>query len=105
MRGRAARRTLVLHPELTEDTMSQTPEAPGLASRLDARLYDAFVARGERNGMAEHRRSVLAAARGRVLEIGAGTGLNLAHYPDGIDELVLTEPEPGMAARLRARVA
>ena len=39
-----------------------------------------------------------------MLEIGAGTGLNLEHYPEGI-ELVLAEPDEPMARRLRARVA
>jgi ubiquinone/menaquinone biosynthesis C-methylase UbiE len=39
-----------------------------------------------------------------VLEIGAGTGLNLRHYPSGLDELVLSEPDEGMAWRLRTRV-
>jgi ubiquinone/menaquinone biosynthesis C-methylase UbiE len=39
-----------------------------------------------------------------VLEIGAGTGLNLAHYPDGLDELVLSEPVDPMARRLEARL-
>src|SRR4029453_9582115 len=42
---------------------------------------------------------------GRVLEIGAGTGLNLPHYPASVTELVLTEPDAGMVARLRRRVA
>jgi ubiquinone/menaquinone biosynthesis C-methylase UbiE len=36
------------------------------------------------------------------LEIGSGTGLNLAHYPDDIDELVLAEPDPSMRKRLQA---
>ena len=48
--------------------------------------------------MADHRRALLAAASGRVLEIGAGTGLNLPFYPEGID-LVLTEPDAPMARR------
>jgi SAM-dependent methyltransferase len=39
-----------------------------------------------------------------VLEIGAGTGLNLAHYPDGLGELVLIEPEPAMRKRLARRI-
>ena len=38
--------------------------------------------------MASRRRALLASAHGRVLEIGAGTGLNLAHYSTGVDELV-----------------
>lgn len=71
-------------------------------SHLFAALYDAAFARGERAGMAGHRRELLATASGRVLEIGAGTGLNLPHYPDGI-ELVLTEPEAPMARRLERR--
>ena len=66
---------------------------------LFAAIYDSSLRRGERAGMAGHRRSLLAGASGRVLEIGAGTGLNLRHYPDGID-LVLTEPEAPMARRI-----
>ncbi len=37
-----------------------------------------------------------------MLEIGAGTGLNLRHYPRSIEELVLVEPAAGMAARIDA---
>ena len=69
---------------------------------LFTRIYDPFLALGERSGMRELRRSVLAGARGDVLEIGAGTGLNLPLYPaDGIASLTLADPEPSMAARLR----
>jgi SAM-dependent methyltransferase len=71
---------------------------PGMYSRLFAALYDSSLKRGERAGMADHRRALLAAASGRVLEIGAGTGLNVPHYPDGLD-LVLTEPDAPMARR------
>ena len=39
-----------------------------------------------------------------MLEIGAGTGLNLEHYGPGVTELVLTEPEPPMAKKLRAKL-
>lgn len=56
--------------------------------------------------MAERRRRLLAGARGDVLELGAGTGLNLPLYPAvGIDRLVVTEPEPNMADRLERRLA
>jgi ubiquinone/menaquinone biosynthesis C-methylase UbiE len=51
------------------------------------------------------RRDVLAGARGRIVEIGAGTGANLAHYPAGVDELVLTEPDEAMARRLEDKLA
>src|SRR5215210_3378008 len=74
------------------------------ASRFTAALYDPFFWVAERAGMAARRRALVAQAHGRVLEIGAGTGLNLRHYPDGLD-LVLTEPDDAMAERLRARVA
>jgi ubiquinone/menaquinone biosynthesis C-methylase UbiE len=71
--------------------------------RLFARVYDRALAASEAAGLADLRRGLLAGARGRVLELGAGTGLNLAHYPDGVEQLVLTEPEEPMLARLRVR--
>jgi ubiquinone/menaquinone biosynthesis C-methylase UbiE len=41
-----------------------------------------------------------------VLELGAGTGANLDHWPRGpIASLLLTEPDPAMARRLERRVA
>ena len=36
---------------------------------------------------------LLAEATGRVLEIGGGTGANLAHYGPGVESLTITEPE------------
>ena len=54
--------------------------------------------------MRERRRCLLRRARGRVLEIGAGTGLNLAHYPGDLEELVLSEPVEPMARRLESRL-
>ncbi len=75
------------------------PEHP-----IFAALYDRCLAGMERGGLAEMRASLLAEANGRTLELGAGTGLNLAHYPSAVTELVLAEPDPHMAKRLRARV-
>lgn len=67
-------------------------------------IYDPFLAWGERAGMRDLRRSVLAAADGEVLEIGAGTGLNLDAYPrGGVRALTLAEPEPSMVRRLERR--
>jgi SAM-dependent methyltransferase len=75
-----------------------------LWGRIFAAAYDPVVARAERAGIADARRELLRGVRGRVLEIGAGTGLNVSHYPAGID-VTYTEPDPYMARRLRARVA
>jgi ubiquinone/menaquinone biosynthesis C-methylase UbiE len=59
----------------------------------------------ERAGMAEVRRSLLGAAGGRVLEIGAGTGLNFRHYPPDVTEVMATEPDPYMLRRARTAAA
>src|SRR6476620_8903207 len=72
--------------------------------RTFALLYDPFCWLGEIAGMRGRRRELLGSARGRVVEIGAGTGLNVAHYPDGIGELVLTEPDAAMRRRLARRL-
>jgi ubiquinone/menaquinone biosynthesis C-methylase UbiE len=76
------------------------PEHPILA-----RFYDRLLVGSEDAGLAEMREALLATASGRVLELGAGTGLNLPHYTDAVTELVMTEPDPHMAARLRERLA
>ncbi len=73
--------------------------------RIFAAGYDTFQARMEREFFGKIRRDMLAGASGRVVEIGAGTGANLAHYPRTIDELVCTEPEEPMARRLREKAA
>jgi SAM-dependent methyltransferase len=82
--------------------MSVAPNPPVevAESRFTAALYDPFLWLGERLGMAALRRELLAEARGAVLEIGTGTGLNLRHYPTGLEELVLAEPGEPMADRI-----
>jgi ubiquinone/menaquinone biosynthesis C-methylase UbiE len=88
-----------------ESSTDQRP-TPGYAAwlRVMALVYDPFVWMGELVGMRSRRRELVADARGRVVEIGAGTGLNVRHYPDDVDELVLTEPEPGMRRKLARRL-
>lgn len=39
----------------------------------------------------------LAGLTGRVLEVGAGTGTNFAHYPAGVTEVIALEPERRLA--------
>lgn len=75
-----------------------------LWGRLFAAGYDRFMAGTEKAGLAERRRELLAQAHGRVLEIGGGTGANLAHYPLTVEELVVTEPEEPMARRLERKL-
>ena len=74
-----------------------------LWSRVFAAGYDKAMEKTESHGNAERRARLLAQARGTVVELGAGTGLNLPHYPADV-ELVLTEPEEPMARRLEDRL-
>jgi ubiquinone/menaquinone biosynthesis C-methylase UbiE len=71
--------------------------------RMFAAGYDRFLAGTEDAGLRARRRDLLASAEGRTLELGAGTGLNLEHYPSAVTDLVLTEPDPHMEKRLRRR--
>jgi ubiquinone/menaquinone biosynthesis C-methylase UbiE len=64
-----------------------------------AALYDPIGASMERRWMGGRRRRLLAGARGAVLEIGGGTGANLAHYRD-VDRVTIAEPDPFMRRRL-----
>ena len=50
------------------------------------------------------RADALVAARGRVIEIGFGTGLNLRHYPPAVRSLVAIEPNSGMQDRAASRI-
>lgn len=59
-----------------------------------ARIYARMAAEFEAKGAAEHRDELLADLSGRVIEVGAGTGLNFKHYPQGVTEVVAVEPEP-----------
>src|SRR5581483_12742 len=73
--------------------------------RLFAAMYDRVGRASEDAGMRDERRRLLASAEGVAIEIGAGTGLNLAHYPAAVTRLVLAEPDRHMRARLARRVA
>ncbi|MFI7589075.1 class I SAM-dependent methyltransferase [Spongisporangium articulatum] len=76
---------------------------PSIDARIFAALYDPFLALGERRSAAAVRARLLGSLSGDVLEIGAGTGLNVPHYPQDLEQLVLTEPDPAMLRRLRRR--
>ena len=70
---------------------------------LFAATYDRMSRKSEEAGVRALRQDLLADAFGRVLEIGAGTGINLPHYDGNIASLVVTEPEPAMLRRLQQK--
>jgi ubiquinone/menaquinone biosynthesis C-methylase UbiE len=67
-------------------------------------MYEPFLWVGERAGLRSLRNELVKEARGRAVEIGAGTGLNLPHYPNDLAELVLVEPDPAMRSRLEKKL-
>jgi ubiquinone/menaquinone biosynthesis C-methylase UbiE len=73
--------------------------------RLFASFYDRALKASEENGLGDMRRALLAGAHGRVVEIGAGTGVNLDLYGAAVEDLTLIEPDPHMGAKLRDRLA
>jgi len=54
--------------------------------------------------VAKYRHELLADVGGDILEIGFGTGLNLAHYPKHVRKIVTVDPNPGMNRRAMKRV-
>lgn len=69
-----------------------------------ARRYDQLTARMEDAWLRQARADLLVGLSGTVVELGAGTGHNLAHYPATVERLVLTEPSAAMRDQLRTRV-
>jgi ubiquinone/menaquinone biosynthesis C-methylase UbiE len=69
-----------------------------------AAVYDALMWPFERAALGAWRRRLAARARGRVLEVGTGTGSQLRWYPAGAVVTAL-EPDRGMAARARSAAA
>lgn len=74
--------------------MSETKSHP-----IFAALFDRLSAAGEKRGLGDLRREVLAPAEGVCLEVGAGTGHNFAHYPAAVTEVIATEPDLAMRKR------
>lgn len=72
--------------------------------RIFAAVYDRLFKSLEKGGLADKRRELLSRASGATLELGAGTGHNLQYYPQTVERLVLAEPDPHMAKRLRTQV-
>jgi ubiquinone/menaquinone biosynthesis C-methylase UbiE len=58
-----------------------------------ARFYERFVAAREGDEIRARRERLLSGLTGRVLEIGAGTGVTFPLYPSSVSEVVALEPE------------
>jgi ubiquinone/menaquinone biosynthesis C-methylase UbiE len=61
---------------------------------LFARFFHRFCGRDRGTGERELRRELLAGAGGRVVDVGAGNGINFEHYPPSVTEVIAVEPEP-----------
>lgn len=69
-----------------------TPAASSVRHPIFARFFDRLSRLMERE-VGEHRHELLAGVSGRVVEIGAGNGMNFQHYPSSVEEVVALEPE------------
>jgi len=72
--------------------------------RLVAHFYDRAMRNVEQRCLHGWRSELLAGLFGDVLEIGAGTGVNLGHYPAEIKNLLLCEPDAAMRLRLEQKL-
>ena len=63
-----------------------------------ARMYERISAESERRGTAGHRDRLLAGLTGRVIEVGAGNGMNFSRYPGTVTEVVAVEPDDHLRA-------
>lgn len=75
----------------------------GFRSWLTAKSYDLAIHGTEQRCLNHWRRELLVEAGGDLLEIGAGTGLNLAHYPADLPRLILSEPDLHMWHELKKK--
>ena len=75
-----------------------------LRTRFFALTYDRQMAGTEKAGLRAFREALLAGAKGRVIEIGGGTGANLPCYGPAVESLTITEPELPMLRRLERTV-
>jgi ubiquinone/menaquinone biosynthesis C-methylase UbiE len=67
---------------------------------LFARFFTQFSRLMERD-LGDRRRELLAGLSGRVLEVGAGNGMNFRHYPTTVDEVVALEPEAYLRSKAK----
>ena len=56
------------------------------------------------SNLKQYRQQLLEDVSGEILEIGFGTGLNLAYYPESVTKITTIEPNPGMQKLARSRI-
>ncbi len=69
-----------------------------------ARIYPR-LSRAMEPAIADHRRTLLAGLSGAVIEVGAGDGMNFAHYPAEVARVLAVEPEPYLRRLAQAKAA
>ncbi|MBX3313821.1 MAG: class I SAM-dependent methyltransferase [Actinobacteria bacterium] len=69
-----------------------------------APVYDRLVAPAEEASFRTWRQELLGELTGTVVEIGSGTGVNVEVYPETVDHVTFTEPDPGMRRQLEAKL-
>lgn len=72
----------------------------GLMDRGFARVYPLIIKTSEDKWLRPMRADLVGQLTGDVLEIGAGSGLNLPHYGPGVSSITLTEASEPMLANL-----
>ncbi|WP_367323312.1 class I SAM-dependent methyltransferase [Streptomyces sp. HUAS ZL42] len=77
---------------MTAQTAPPTTRHP-LFARFYAKVAGPAL---DKAGVGEHRTNLLSGLTGDVIEIGAGNGLNFAHYPPGVKRVLAVEPEPNL---------
>lgn len=70
-----------------------------------ARFYERFSQGAEKRGLADMRKRMLAGLSGRVVEVGAGNGLNFSYYPAAVTEVVAVEPESFLRGKAQERAS
>ena len=78
---------------------------PRVSHPIFARFWIAVSPKMDRGGAVEHRRRLLAGLSGEVIEVGAGNGLNFAHYPREVTGVLAVEPEPRLRAAASVNAA
>ncbi|MGB5381244.1 MAG: class I SAM-dependent methyltransferase [Acidimicrobiia bacterium] len=76
-----------------------------MSSPLFAKIYDAVLAPTEWMGVRDQRRRLMDGLTGRVVEIGAGTGLNVPLYSATAHEVHAIEPDRHMLEKLRSKAS